>query len=385
MARDRILQIYRGTTAQNDAFTGAQGELTMDTTTNELRVHDGITPGGHKIGGGYHPDLFTCQWTDHELNDTQWLHADTFSWQSGAVYQAAYQHLIDDITGKTLQSETIGGTTIQFYLADDGHKICPATYEGNVRAVYEATGAAWYYVIDTTNQRFKLPRTKFGFTGIRSGVGAFIEAELPNIRGQFSTGSIYGSVIANGAFTEEQQAGNGRGGSGNNEHLYSFSASSSSSVYKDGATVQPKATEMYLYFYVGNFTQTALENTAGLNAELFNGKADLNLANVLANIDFVVERQEPTAENNYTWYRKYRSGWVEQGGANFVGNNTVTLPVAMANTGYTLMCALSHQDNSSLSITSYSKTTTSFYCRTTYQNAAYNYLFSWTVSGMAAN
>ena len=32
------------------------------------------------------------------------------------------------------------------------------------------------------------------------------------------------------------------------------------------------------------------------------------------NYDFVIESQLPTAENNYTWYRKYKSGWVEQGG-----------------------------------------------------------------------
>lgn len=37
----------RGTTAENDAFTGAEGEITVDTTTHELRVHDGSTVGGH--------------------------------------------------------------------------------------------------------------------------------------------------------------------------------------------------------------------------------------------------------------------------------------------------------------------------------------------------
>ena len=50
MARDRILQIYRGTTAQNDAFTGAAGELTMDTSRKEIRIHDGSTAGGNPIG-----------------------------------------------------------------------------------------------------------------------------------------------------------------------------------------------------------------------------------------------------------------------------------------------------------------------------------------------
>ena len=45
----KTIQLLRGTTAQNDAFTGAAGELTVDTTTNELRVHDGSTAGGHRI------------------------------------------------------------------------------------------------------------------------------------------------------------------------------------------------------------------------------------------------------------------------------------------------------------------------------------------------
>lgn len=42
----RVLQIRRGTTAQNDNFTGMPGELSFDTDTNELRIHDGTTLGG---------------------------------------------------------------------------------------------------------------------------------------------------------------------------------------------------------------------------------------------------------------------------------------------------------------------------------------------------
>ncbi len=49
MAKQRTLQLYRGTTAQNNSFTGSAGELTIDTDTNELRVHDGSTAGGHII------------------------------------------------------------------------------------------------------------------------------------------------------------------------------------------------------------------------------------------------------------------------------------------------------------------------------------------------
>lgn len=46
------LQLRRGTTSENNAFTGAAGELTADTTLNQLRLHDGSTAGGHTIGGG---------------------------------------------------------------------------------------------------------------------------------------------------------------------------------------------------------------------------------------------------------------------------------------------------------------------------------------------
>jgi len=40
------VQFRRGTTAQNDAFTGASGELSIDTDLLVLRVHDGSTAGG---------------------------------------------------------------------------------------------------------------------------------------------------------------------------------------------------------------------------------------------------------------------------------------------------------------------------------------------------
>ncbi len=56
-------------------------------------------------------------------------------------------------------------------------------------------------------------------------------------------------------------------------------------------------------------------------------------------LDYVIESQVPTAENNYTWYRKYKSGWIEQGGnIHFTQETaTITLPVTVANTHYTVL------------------------------------------------
>lgn len=42
----------RGTSAQHATFIGGNGEITVDTTLNNLRVHDGVTPGGHIAGQG---------------------------------------------------------------------------------------------------------------------------------------------------------------------------------------------------------------------------------------------------------------------------------------------------------------------------------------------
>jgi hypothetical protein len=43
------VRLRRGTTVQHASFTGADGEVTYDTTLKCLRVHDGSTPGGTPV------------------------------------------------------------------------------------------------------------------------------------------------------------------------------------------------------------------------------------------------------------------------------------------------------------------------------------------------
>ena len=43
------IQLRQGTTTENNAFTGANGELTYDTEKKQLRVHDGSTVGGKVV------------------------------------------------------------------------------------------------------------------------------------------------------------------------------------------------------------------------------------------------------------------------------------------------------------------------------------------------
>ena len=42
----KLLKLRRGTTSQHSSFTGAEGEVTVDTTKDTLVVHDGSTAGG---------------------------------------------------------------------------------------------------------------------------------------------------------------------------------------------------------------------------------------------------------------------------------------------------------------------------------------------------
>lgn len=55
------LQLRRGNTTSSQTFTGAMGEVTVNTQTHELIVHDGATVGGHKIP--------TKEWVEQQLEN----------------------------------------------------------------------------------------------------------------------------------------------------------------------------------------------------------------------------------------------------------------------------------------------------------------------------
>lgn len=237
----------------------------------------------------------------------------------------------------------------------NGFNIVPASEHDFVEQEYTAKGIAWYYILDTVNKRFKLPRTKFGFTGLRTGVGNYVAPGLPNITGYLASIDTNGrwGLIANASADNYNTNSGAFRAQNNGNYLQSvstgkavasgdmyFDASKSNPIYGASNTVQPPATEMYLYFYVGNYTQKAIEQTAGLNAEMFNGKADTDLANVASNIDYVVDSKVPTASDP-SWYRKYKSGWLEQGGQTPTvaggATTTVTLLKPYNNTVYNVM------------------------------------------------
>ena len=215
--------------------------------------------------GGNGLQMFDFKWSDHTINDLNWILSAPNSWHSGTTYKKMYNHLITDYTNGVQESETIGSYTITYMLAPDGHKIVNTSGEETVANIYNSTGIGWYYIIDTTTQQFKLPRTKFAFeSGATTEIGEYVEPGLPNITGQFNNSDVLSSPWANGAFYLEGsgQSKEGGGASGDRQYL-AFDASRSNSIYGNSTTVQPPATKMLLYFYTAEFAVNSSSGGGG--------------------------------------------------------------------------------------------------------------------------
>ena len=434
---DGTITITQGGETKGTFTTNQSGNTTID-----------LDAGG---AGGYHPDLFAWEWSDALRNDVQWLRADTFSWQAGSVYEAAYKHLRNDmyqwysweyngttiytkkrypevgekaytssalttefgtvtaidsgfdgigitvggnhydgVTGASVvpTTETIAGVTVQYIPAADGHKIVTDFHTSEVEAVYAATGEAWYYIIDYGFYRFKLPRSKHNKYASTLGVETTATrstAVMPTLTWSQADGTNITSTTNNanlGALNGHTNiwgtAGTGWPNSYDNIHPDNLIAQQTQN------TDQYK----YLYFYVGEFTQEAIENTAGINTEDFNDKADTDFGNTNM-IDYVVAKQNPSAGNGYTWYRKYKSGWVEQGGfRNYTTSPlSITLPVEMADTNYTAVATESNSGGGCWAqITNKTTTTVSvgrFYASGSSGSGGAGKDVNWQVSGMA--
>lgn len=335
---------------------GSNGQLYQATqdTGPSTTAYDPTTNGTvwNSIIVGVTEFLFHHFWTDYQLNRQDYLRADTFSWHSGTTYSQAYNHLVNDISGISPSTETVGSYTVTYYQATDGHKIVLANQESIVSSIYAESGVAWYYILDTTNQRFKLPiespereeliqiirakgnDTNVGFTDGTEGYGLRSRAVSASYGFLYVNKVIYGGTVgdSNGDVSNSNAP--------DTKLLGLTKDATKSGIVADMADASTAYKgKKYLYFYVGQYSESATEQTAGLNTELFNGKADRDLNNVTAGIDFVIETHVPTTGDS-RWYRLYKSGWCEQGGVSSSGNKyDVTFLKEFTNTDYSVMCS----------------------------------------------
>ena len=136
--------------------------------------------------------------------------------------------------------------------------------------------------------------------------------------------------------------------------------------------------------------------------QLFNSTTDEAVATVGTvvaqvgelNTHRVIDFQIPTAENGYTWYRKYADGWVEQGGnvtiqaqqASTGKTTSVSLPITMQNQAYGVTVTFITDGGNTTGLRNHmngrgvSTLTIGTYSTATISNA---YTAYWEVKGMA--
>ena len=301
------VQIRRGTDAENDAFTGAEGEVTMDLTNKQLRVHDGQTVGGMKI-----PNIETVFGTNQIANNavTEEKIADN------AVTESK---LSADLQTKINEKTSGAGRNI-------GDIFWTARTDSALNGAVEANGA------------------QYNFADVNGGDN--------NVQALLESGALPSVSIAKfDEMVAEQGGCDSFGWNGSQNVLYAWVGETGNVYYTNSATpsvgndvfdldgTQWGRVEVYNVSGLPNSIQIATPDGAGLDTATRSAQQDTNKVFKVPKKTprILVRCQKPTADNNYTWYNVYADGWVEQGGRGAAINNravTITLPVKMADTNY---------------------------------------------------
>ena len=139
-------------------------------------------------------------------------------------------------------------------------------------------------------------------------------------------------------------------------------------------------------------TLAELDVMVGALTEAQNDKMDTDGRNGTNTVDYVIQWKAPTA-NDRSWYRKYKSGWVEQGGIgnsqqyNTVSKN-VTFSIQMQDTNYAcnITTGITTQESWQIGTRVAIKYVDGLDVRGgTNANSAYTGQFHWEVKGMAAS
>jgi hypothetical protein len=160
------VQFRRGTTSQNNAFTGAQGEITVDTDVYALRIHDGTTAGGKVVPTLTATQTFTNKtfgsgntWNGNVIGLTYGGTGAAITAVAGAVAYSTGSVLGLSAAGTSGQVLTSGGTSAPTWINASGITVGTATNATNATNI--AGGSAGYlvYQSDTNTTAFITPGT----------------------------------------------------------------------------------------------------------------------------------------------------------------------------------------------------------------------------------
>lgn len=362
-------------------------------------------------------NLFDYKLSNYTLNDPRWLSANAFTWQycdyvdeNYQGYSIAYNHLLEDYLAETTlgaQSDTIAGTTVYFRLAADGHKIAPADQETSLQKIYEATGAADYFMLDQENKRFKLPRKQKrqliatynnGTNWYNRYSDGWVEQGGKTANISWNSGGTTTNVTlpitmktatyyVNG--TMGMPSASGWHAPGCSAYAYSTTTiqirlakpsgdatSIAAPVYwevKGYAASVPAQTQLE-YYYVGEYTVPALENTAGINTETLNNKADISDVSHLAfpSNQYI---SLPTTDASGTTYTAPADGWYTYRGGG-TGSTVGQYVVLESSSGLSMNCFVTTAGNTVRAYLPVSKGQTCTWRYTTTTHAMWRFVYA---------
>lgn len=317
--RDRVQDMYEQygyapyytIDEENENFTLPMGEIYG--IIEQKKSNDGFS-------------LFDTKLTDRILTGDE-----AVGWAlQGALITMTYPDAVNKI--KELYA---GGTDTTFRgisckKTTDGRYIADISQKTAIDNLFNTTGVADFYILDSTNSEFYLPRNNW-FLQAGSDTGAvnnYKAPGLPGISGDIGKFDVY-EGYANGCFTIKNTSySDTREQWGGTVADIGFNASQSSSVYGASSSVQPPSSIKLLYYKVGN----TVPNT-GL----------IDIGHVLSDIQQLSKSYiTETYINGSSWYRVWSDGWIEQGGRLQIQASTqasVNLMKPYSDTNYAAFCS----------------------------------------------
>jgi len=106
------LQIRRGTTSQMNAFTGAEGELAVNTTTDTVHVHDGSTAGGKALARADGSNIATYAGSFTTISASGAITGNVTGNLTGSVTGNVTGDVTGDLTGSILTAAQTNITSV---------------------------------------------------------------------------------------------------------------------------------------------------------------------------------------------------------------------------------------------------------------------------------
>ncbi len=143
------IQYRRGTGVQNDAFTGALGEVTVDTTNKTLRVHDGATIGGSNVATVAYVSAQLSSLSANKINQNA----------SNVTVTASFVNVA--VNGTNVAAFSSQSLSLTGFLNTTGNIICSVLDAGSI----ECTGIVY------ANSTAQSTSTSTGALEVLGGVG----------------------------------------------------------------------------------------------------------------------------------------------------------------------------------------------------------------------